>query len=140
VQRKLAGFVNTTKAKALQHCAGCTATCHNLTRRLAVVHSHLECYCNCTLITTSFIVPVQAQLAENEAQLADAQKAAASAHADAQAARAALAAAQQEQRGDVAALRQQLEADMEKVRRQLCVVCSCPPLSPHCSSPWRVSE
>lgn len=64
---------------------------------------------------------LQAQLAESEAQLADAQRAAAAAHAEAQAARAALAAAQQEQRGDVAALRQQLEAEVEKVR----AVCCC---------------
>lgn len=58
---------------------------------------------------------MQAQLAESEAQLADAHKAATAAQAEAQAARAALAAAQQEQRGDVAALRQQLEAEVEKV-------------------------
>ena len=59
---------------------------------------------------------VQAQLADREVQLAEAQKAATTAHAEAQAARAALAAAQQEQRGDAAALRQQLEAELEKVR------------------------
>lgn len=84
---------------------------------------------NSSLITAPFNVPVQAQLAENEAQLADAQKVAASAHAEAQAARAALAAAQHEQRGDVAALRQQLEADMEKVSWRFRLLCSfllCP--------------
>lgn len=58
---------------------------------------------------------LQAQLAESEAQLAEAHKAAATAAAEAQAARAALAANQQEQRGDVAALRQQLEAEVERV-------------------------
>lgn len=58
---------------------------------------------------------LQAQLADCEAQLAEAHRAAAAAHAEAQAARSALAAGQQEQRGDVAALRQQLEAEVEKV-------------------------
>lgn len=84
-------------------------------------------------------MPVQAQLAENEAQLADAQKAAASAHAEAQAARAALAAAQHEQRGDVAALRQQLEADMEKVRWRFRLLCS-PHTAAAESSQLRVKE
>jgi hypothetical protein len=54
-------------------------------------------------------------LADSEAQLAEAHKAATTAAAETQAARAALTANQQEQRGDVAALRQQLEAEVEKV-------------------------
>jgi hypothetical protein len=58
---------------------------------------------------------VQAQLADRENQLSQAQKAAAAAATEVQLARDALAAAQSEKKEELAALRQQHEAAVEQV-------------------------